>query len=637
MLNARSYSPTSRTSISPVTGQDKSVTPTSSPKPDPVGVGILPFFMANLVERRLLFNFLEASYRGGPSYKYGKDPKGQNVLIEHENERADPTTLIPNPTASEMVNKSEAMLKSGKYQRRLRAASYVNFVKPIQDKIRSYAFSSVPSRPKADGLAETIERISLDENLDAMVSDGLRFMEAWIGFDAKIIVPSQGRRLPTMEEAARQDPEHKGHPYIVRIDPRRVVDFSEQGGDVVRVVIEEDVLTKASFVEPSVLRTFYREWTATEWILYELQTDANGKQKLVRVGGSAHEFGVCPFRRVCFSIPTDDICDLSRQYFNLGSLLDEEMYQNTFSQRVITGSTAEDVAMTDRGAGNTMVLKEPDSKVTIISGDPNQARVIMERMSEVRNSIFSIVSMESSNKNVAESAEKKKRDLESLYTLLNKIVESIEKAENWLLVSMGIYNADDLQQRTRYGRQFDVYSIDDLISQLSEAGKIPFVPSSLKRRLAVSLAQKVDPFGPHEEYEQESERMFDTTSQVVESLMSMKRDGALTPDMLVVALGVPVALAGSLIESMSHPDPSGVDTTDPNAVVGDGEDKESGDEVYPVSSGGKDGVGGGGDSGSGSIQPSDSSPDGSSDAGGNDAKPGKARRVRSRKSGGEVQ
>jgi len=557
--NLTSFSPPFNPAMSPSPGNSKPDAAPSSPTPVFTDIGYPMFPLENLRDRKLMFNFLDASYVGGPMYRLAADYKGQMILIEHENERADPFLAAKAvPTASQIVNKSESTLKTEKYSRRLRMASYVNFVKPIIDKFWSYVLGVDPVRPEDEAIVAEIERIELDKNIDEMTLDGLKYTEAWIGYDAANILATDGKTKMTAAQINKVDPKHKGRPYIVRIDPRCVADFEESGGEIVRVVIEETVVTKGSITSPPITQIYYREWTQTNWVLYRLIVTEKNEQRLIEVGRGDHLFGQCPFFRVIFPFPSKDIADLNRQHFNLGSVLDEELYQNTFSQRYITGETAENITGSDKGAGNTMVLPNPNSKVGIIAGDPSQAASLMSRRDEIKNAIFELVSMSPMGKNVAESAEKKKRDLEALYTLLTKIAETVEVVENKLLVAMEIYPGDDTHKRTHYNRQFDVFTIDDLIAQNSELSSASFIPPRLKRRLAIALSQKIDPFGPHKEYVDDVDAMFDTSPTITESLMGMKRESSLTPDMLIAALGIPEELAGELCDAMdTHPEPTG--------------------------------------------------------------------------------
>lgn len=556
--NLTTQSPPFNPIITPAPGLSKPDKAGASPTPQFTQTGIPFFLSADLKERRLMFNFLDLAYEGGPAYRTGKDYRGMMILIEHENERADPL-LSPTavPTASQTVNKSEATLKNEKYPRRLRMVSYVNFVKPIIDKFWSYVLGVDPVRPEDKAITDAIKRIELDKNIDEMTADGLKFTEAWIGYDAANITLPDGKTTMSKAEIAAIDPKHKGEPYIVRIDPRCIADFDEAAGDITRVVIEEVQRTKGSIARPETKQVMYREWDAEGWRLYRLVINDKGEEFLVLVDQGSHTFGRCPFFRAIFPFPSKDIADLNRQHFNLGSVLDEELYQNTFSQRYVTGETAENITGCDKGAGNTMVLPNSNSKVGIIAGDPAQAQSLMARRQEIKDSIFELVSMAPMGKNVAESAEKKKRDLEALYTLLTKIAEVVETVENKLLIAMGIYAEEDDAQRTHYNRQFDVFTIDDLIAQNSDLAEASFIPPRLKRRLSLALSQKIDPFGPHKDYVADVDSMFDTSTAIVESLMGMKREGSLTPDMLVVALGIPKDLADDLCEAMNqHPDPN---------------------------------------------------------------------------------
>lgn len=550
--NLTSYSAPINPQIRAMVQQTKTQ-PTGNEKPGQI-IGDPIFFREDLAECRLKFNFLEASYKGGPEYKDAKDCKGQPVLIEHENERTDLTlTGASVPNASDQVNKSEATLKSEKYGRRKRTASYINYVRPIVDKIRAYVLQTVPVRPEDDKeISKEIARIELDKKIDRFLLDGLIFTEAWIGFDTKSFTPQTGRKTVTQAEIDKADPKHRGKPYIVNIDPRCVVDYDidEDTGEVTRVVIEEVVRSKASIMSQTSLSVFYREWTKTSWTLYRLVPNTSGDIRVVRDNGGSHSFGRCPFFRGVIPFPIKDICELNRHHFNVGSVLDEEEYANTFSQRYITGMSPADVAVTDRGAGNTMVLPSEFAKVGIISGDPQQSVALMTRLEDIKIAIFDIVSMNHPEKSVSESAEKKKRDLEALYTLLSKIADVVETVENDLLLAMEIYKPEDDTKRSHYNKQFDVFSVGELIGQVNEVSKAPFVAPTLKRRLTLALAQKVDPFGPHGTYKSEVDGMFDTSSTIIESLMGMKREGAMTTEMLVTALSIPKTFVSSLEDAI---------------------------------------------------------------------------------------
>lgn len=622
-LNAPSYAPPFNPRITPVAPQDKSGSAATANTDAPSARAI--FFMAGLAERRMQFSFMELSYRGGPEYKRGKDAQGYPILIEHENERVDPLGSTRIPTASEVANRSEAALKGDKYTRRQRTAVYVNLAKPIQDIYRAYVLSVPPSRPDSDEeIKAELSRVKIDENIDEMVEDGLKFEEAWIGFDARQILPGANGRT-SKQDAIDQDPEHQGKPYIVRHDPRCIVDFSESAETVTRVVIEEDVVTKTSIAKPEERRTFYREWTATEWTLFELVDDGKGGQTLARVGGSPHKFGRCPYRRVRFKFPAKDLCELNKYLFNKQSLLDEENYQNTFTQRWASGTSAEEFSRTDRGAGNTILLPNPESKLGIIGGDPAQAEVLMKIMGSTVQAMYDLVAYSPVNKNVAESAEKKVRDLESLYKFLGQIADEVEEAENWLLVAMGVYPAEDETKRSRYGKNFDVYSATDLMAQLEGLGKASFTPPTLKRRLSVALAGKLDPFGPQDQYKAEADELFDAQPTAVDALMSMKREGAMTPDMLAAAISLPAKFMADLEEAMaSHPDPNAPGGISPG-------NNDGGPDVpdVPEDSSGPGGGGEGGDGvgpGGGSPRPSDGAdPASGADAGGIQAGGGNGR------------
>lgn len=497
-----------------------------------------------------VITFLELSYNGGIAYKDGKDAKGENVLIEHEQEQGDLSGEIAIRDAIENQARQHSAIKRSRHARRKRVAAYENLVRPIVDKFTSYLLRTSPKR--ADTLKEAIQSRRVPQYVEMMVQDGLKLKESWIGVDSARL--ENINEIQTQQQLESADPKNKGKPYIVMADPRRIVDWEEtEDGVITRVVIQEINENKPGFTTKATATVTFVEWTATTWNRYrEVDDDGNDKVYDAKnvgmmpttsvsvkwVEGGTHKFGACPWHRFSPSFPIEDLCELNRALFNMSSLLDEEMYQATFTQRWVTGMKPADLQGAVSGTQNWIAIKESNAKVGTIGATPGQADALMKRCQELRDSIYAIVSMESTTKNVAEAAEKKKRDLESLYTSLVKITVKIEQAENWLINMLGLAGQDSANASV-YDRKFDVNSLSEFIAELKELIQLPFVPASVKREVAKQLIQKVDPFGDHEEYAEEADEMMDISKDVIEGVISLKDVGMMTPELAAEILGVP--------------------------------------------------------------------------------------------------
>lgn len=520
-------------------------------------------FAPDLSERLRMFAFLDLSYVGGIRYKHGFDVMGDPILIEHEQEAyttTGPTAAISQNTGG--AGPSPDAIKVNRYGRRRRVAAYENNVRPIVDKATAYLLRTPPRRN--EGSKSEHERLNLDVWIRKMVQEGLKLKESWLGFDT-IRVPRDeaGNPLATTEQQMRElDPANGGKPYFVYADPRQVVDFDEDNdGNITRVVIEEEDETKAGFTAARKRLVSFKEWTATEWKIYEAVNDDGTPKnfegndsihlivnslavKVKEVERGFHSFGVCPWVRFEPSFPIEDVAELSRAQFNMSSLLDEEMYQNTFTQKYATGIKPAEFSKAICGPGHVLVIENEQGSFGVVGAVDGQARMLMERIEQMRAATYAIVSMDhSGTKNVAEAAEKKKRDLESLYTMLVHIAGEAEDAENRLLVAMGVVGVKDgqpdIQALSKYDTKFDVNSLSDLLDEIAKLAAVAYIPPSFKRRLAMQVIQKMEPFGDQEEYQTEQDAMVEVTDATSNALVSLKGAGLITPATAAAVLGVP--------------------------------------------------------------------------------------------------
>lgn len=90
---------------------------------------------------------------------------------------------------------------------------------------------------------------------------------------------------------------------------------------------------------------------------------------------------------------------------------------------------------------------------------------------------------DSATKTVAESAEKKNRDVQSLDTALLPMVRELETLDNKLLVSIGLADAAEKNSLTSYPDRFDIASVTDLLDEIQDLKEVPFATESLQRSI----------------------------------------------------------------------------------------------------------------------------------------------------------
>lgn len=546
---------------------------------EPVAMTQTAYMLCNLPDRRLRFDFLDLSYKGGVDYKYGMDMKGFPVLIEHEAElgtaQVDGGLLYSQMAASATGARSKEQIKRERYFRRQRVANYENHYQPVIDKIAAYLLRNAPKRDEKKSPEFT--RIDIGTWMFLVALDALKYTEGWIGFDTVYLpqIDEEGDDIAyTAGEVEEIDPKNKGEKYIVMCDPRRIVDFDQDDdGTVTRVVIEEVTRIKGSFTKEEKTRTRYKEWTANDWTLYKLTSEetpmtVEGEIEVeLDEGPITHAFGVCPWYRLNPSFPSEDIAEANRALFNMSSLLDEELYKNTFTQQYITGAKVEDVNKTMmKGSGNTIVIEPTGAQIGVFGAVVGQAQSLLDKCNDLRDQIYRFVSMQDQKtKNVAEAAEKKKRDLEALYTLLVRLVKPIETLENNLLDGMGIIDKVNNDSLTTYDRKFDVSSVEELYDQLIAQSKVPFSPPSFKRRLTLMLLNKLDPYGDQQKYKDEIDQMIDTSPDVVDAVAQLALAGIGVAEIYNTLLGVPEKLKARVQEALDQHAASANPFGDPHA------------------------------------------------------------------------
>ena len=536
-------------------------------------------------------DFCALSYNGGDSYKYGTDSRGQRILVPHEIEDAnvfDTADLIGKAT-----NPREA-----RFVRRQRLATYENNFRPIVIAIVAYIFSNEPSI--AESFKPDAERMDFKMWARDIANESLKHTHVWLGVDAAAIVTdAQGRA--TEASVRQQDPVNMGRPYFVMRRPDEVVDWTCDGDNVTRVVILESMTERKDFASEPQTVNYYREWTDTEMILWkeDVQEDGDGtrKTKLVQVERKSHSFRGCPWVRVWPEFPGSDICELSKQLFNLQSLLDEEMWGNVFTQMVFTGVTTEQMSGATRGIGNVICLPDPQSNAKTLGSDSQQSRTIMDRIADVRGTIYRIANVEHLQRKTApESGEKKRMDLESLYAMLQRIAEEFETKFNEILYRARL--AESVIGTVAYSDEFDVDSLDTMLDKIERLARAPYTPVTLLKRQAAKIAAKADDSETDLQYMAQIEKSFNTSNDLLVALTDAAGGPIITKRMAADIMGVPEGYREELFADHDH---SALNNT-ADHLLGDEEDGDVSNADSMDGSGSKQGETGAGTNG-GAVRP----------------------------------
>src|SRR5690606_31642747 len=242
--------------------------------------------------------------------------------------------------------------------------------------------------------------------------------------------------------------------------------------------------------------------------------------------------------------PTVDLAEMNRLLFNVMSLLDEELFNCTFTQKVVSGASPEDVKKAVQGCGNILALRNAQAKLVTVGAIVGQAESLAARVDQLRDSMYWLANLEGTHpKNAPEAAEKKKRDLETLYTMLVAIVDELQRLENVILWSLGELESPDDENGVNYPRKFDVSSATEIIDELRSLVELPFIPAQVKREKMKELINHLFPLEDNDELMEAVDGLPDVSEPVVSAIERLQVAGAMGPELMKRLLALPDDLA----------------------------------------------------------------------------------------------
>ena len=409
----------------------------------------------------LQWDFWELSYRGGASYKNGRDGTGEEVFIKHELE-------------------TDTSMKGRK-----RHATYRNYVKTVIRKYNSWIFTSPVKRDDKDPAWSEFQKNA--DNLGTPLHMFMQEAERWAQvFGRYYVVMESTKTDPMLTEAQAVDAQERL--FAIAAHPKRVFNWIEKS----------DVLIEA-------LVTFPEERQArlyTKDVIILITLDA--KEDAIRaIEPTPNAFGILPVVRLqAMSDGTSqagDIAEVNKSLFNLDALHREELSKQTFTQYFGLGMDCDDLKGAVAPGGRKVIcINKPDVKFDRISADPSQAQSIREAMQDDIKEIWRLAGLRDPDiMQQAESGRALKIQQSEVALTTADIADNAEKGENQLirLFEAGMGAKENTIEDSDYPEQFD---IEDLAEELKatletlDSELPPVLKESQVRQYAAKKFPKMD-------------------------------------------------------------------------------------------------------------------------------------------------
>lgn len=440
--------------------------------PEEQGFKLWPY--AGYWENLDVWGFMELSVEGGARYKIGKDSEGEWIFQQHKKE-----------------DKVDA-------KKRRQRSSVLNYADFFASRFHGYATGKKPKRVDASDVRwrlfledATGSGESFAEFMEGAQRASLELSPAWMGIDVRRL--GAGEVLRSEADGLRLGLRAK----VFHVDPRNVIDYQMEDGNLRRVVIREERRVKASGVSKEETQVFYLEWTEFDWVRWREVGVRDREYMIVArepVAMDVNPWGFVPYVPLHFGKPRrrspmfsrcmiHDCADLQRDVFRLKSLYYEELFNRTFSTLVLAGTTADEIG--SQLNQTLLVIEDPEARVAAAGADTAQAESLLEALKWVIRNMFRVAQFESSGDPAevatrsAESGKKKARDLEGLYQVLSRFATATQAAENRLLRMWEVIEGKTpgTFAKTTYPLDYNVQSTQELIDELKELMLAEFPPT----------------------------------------------------------------------------------------------------------------------------------------------------------------
>ncbi len=407
------------------------------------------------------YDFLDLSYRGGPAYKQGYDSQGCPVLIEHDRET--------------QVGRN----------RRTRLGVYVNHCRPIVRRFTDFVFRQDIQRCTDEpAFNEWMKDVDLQSTtLQAFMRSVVR-RACVLG---RYYVAVDTTRPDGIGDMTRtQAMAAKVRMVLKRVDPRRVVNWRRDSDVLTEALVLYDDNTSAILWTPYVRVNITLD---EQGIVTSVMSVAHGWPRLPLIE-------LAPFEG---DSQIGDICELNRDLFNHGTLLREELYNSTFTMRLMFGVRSTDLAdesgMIDSGSNRLLCIPNPDAKLEVSGGDPAQAESIRKTINDSTVEIYRQCGLRAEDPTTTtapQSGIALKVRFDEVSAQLSAIAEEAERVEGEIVKLYNVANGSDVQPPD-YPEQFGQPDAAAELERSLAVLESPHVVPSLKRLEALRLTRVLHP------------------------------------------------------------------------------------------------------------------------------------------------
>lgn len=412
--------------------------------------------------------FWRVSFECGRNYLYSEDARGNPILYKHEREQKG-------------------------YDRRQRTTKARNHAGPIIRRYNDFAFRTPATRPESDSaLYATIleDADAQGTPLDSFMKEATRV--AQIDRDAYLLPDStkpEGQALSQAQAAAAGV-----RPFLRRIDADAVLWWRDYDGVMVEALVlyeDEDGQPFATLYGPKVKQRIEIKATApgspgTQW-------------NVIAIGPEeAHEYGGCQLVRLRPSFDGDSqiapLAESQQAITNYISLLNEEIFNVTFSQIVATGVAATDVKDVILGTTRLLCLPNPQASFEMLGADPAQAESIRKAIEDEQRELYRIAGVSTGDPTAGpaapESGIAKAFKFNDLAANLSALAKSAQDAENLALSRMFAAQGEPFPGPAEYPKTFDLPEMAVELTEVIKAITIAQLPGVLKRKMVQRFAQR---------------------------------------------------------------------------------------------------------------------------------------------------
>jgi hypothetical protein len=419
--------------------------------------------------------FWRESYRVSRRYIKSQDANGQSMLVPHEREDA-----------------------TG-FSRRQRVTKPRNFVGPIIRRYNDFVWRRTAERGLSGQAADFAKNVDGSEtSIDTFLKNALLVAqverETYLLCDTK---SKDGKVTSSITMSQAQAKAAGMRPVLTRIDADAVPWWMDNsGGTLVECIVLID----------SKHARWYGE---TTYIDLTLSTEAAGQEegkagkRIESVGAELkHGYSSNPIERMRPSFDplgggpgesqTSPLAESQQGIVQYLSLINEEIYNVTFSQWVAMGVSAEQLKELMANSNRILTIPDPNGKLQAIGADPAQAATIAARIVDETENLYRTagVNIDASGGSLAESGIAKAFKFNDLAANLAALADSVERSENRVLLLFSQAWKWGAVEPTKYADDFNMPDFEKELKALCDSLVAVELPNVIRKKLVKRFASR---------------------------------------------------------------------------------------------------------------------------------------------------